>query len=595
MKYRPNPLYAHTAEQIVAAAKESFPQISLETHELHPYLGEAPNLRLGHVALSCFPLAKKCRQAPSQIAETLAQNMALGEHLARAQAAGPYLNFFFHPASVGQMLIGPINSGKYLAQPLLMASPEKNSGPWMIEYSQPNTHKTLHVGHMRNLCLGNALVRMSRYAGHQVLAATFPGDVGTHVAKCLWYLESCRESPPAPEFRGAWLGEIYTRANQRLEEERGTPAEATNRAALTEILRQLQVGQGPHFEKWKETRQWSIQLMEKAYAWADVSFDHWFWESEMDAPSVQWMEELHDQGVLAKDQGAIGLDLSAEGLGFCLLVKSDGTGLYATKDLLLAKTKCEQFHLGRNIYIVDNRQSHHFRQVFKVLEKIGLGDLAACCEHLPYEVVELPQGAMKSRQGTVIPLAKLIATMEESIKRQYLQKYLDDGESGWSEAEVAETARMIANGAIKYGMAQVDNQRKIVFDMEEWAKLDGETGPYLQYVHARIASLCRKLDYRPSQNIDWAVLEGESEMALMLKLARFREVLASGVEHLSTMHLCSYLYELGKLFNTFYANCPIAKAPEARLKNARLHLAHATGAVMRQGLSCLGIPAPERM
>ena len=591
MKYRPNPVYAHIARILCKAADEVFSESSLSPDDLLPYLGEAPNYSLGHVAFSCFPLAKKFRKSPTQIAEALAQKVVSDRVLARAQATGPYLNFFICANGVGKLVIGPINRGEYLAETLL----ETDSGErWMIEYSQPNTHKTLHVGHMRNLCLGNALVRMARYAGHEVLAATYPGDVGTHVAKCLWYLEHSGEEAPSPEHRGAWLGEVYVRANQRLEKERGTDKEEQNRAALTEILRELHAQSGPHFEQWRRTRQWSIQLMQELYAWADVSFDHWFWESEMDAPSVQWMHELHEKDVLAKDQGAIGMDLSADKLGFCLLVKSDGTGLYATKDLQLAKIKFEKFGVDRNIYIVDNRQSHHFRQVFKVLEKIGF-EQAGRCEHLPYEVVELSTGAMGSREGNIVPVMKLITRMEETIKARYLQKYLDDSASGWSKEDVEETARMIAGGAIKYGMIRVDNQRKIVFDMEEWVRLDGESGPYLQYVCARISSLYRTIGETGEASADWGILKTDSEIALLLKIVRFREVLAGGVQHLQTMHLCAYLYELGKLFNAFYANCPIAKAEDDALKNARLSLARATGAVMRQGLAILGIPAPERM
>ena len=594
MKYRPNPLYAHIARTLCKATDEIFSESSLGPDDLLPYLSEAPNLHLGHVAFSCFPLAKRLRKAPTQIAEDLAQKMLSDKVLARAKATGPYLNLFLRAEAVGELVLDPINRGEYLAETLLEPSPGEERERWMIEYSQPNTHKTLHVGHMRNMCLGNALVRMARYAGHEVVAATYPGDVGTHVAKCLWYLEHSGEEAPSPEYRGAWLGEVYVRANQLLEKERGTPKEEQNRAALSAILRELHAQSGPHFEQWRRTRQWSIQLMEELYNWADVSFDHWFWESEVDAPSVQWMCELHQQGVLVKDQGAIGMDLSADKLGFCLLVKSDGTGLYATKDLQLAKIKFEKFGIKRNIYVVDNRQSHHFRQVFKVLEKIGFKQ-AQRCEHLPYEVVELSEGAMGSREGNIVPAMKLITRMEETIKRKYLQKYLDDPASDWSAKDVEETARMIAGGAIKYGMVRVDNQRKIVFDMEEWLRPDGESGPYLQYVHARISSLCRTQKTAFDSPVNWEVLKTESETALLLKIVRFREVLAGSVQHLQTMHLCTYLYELGKLFNAFYANCPIAKAPDKALRDARLSLARATGAVMRQGLEILGIPAPERM
>ncbi|MAF77781.1 MAG: arginine--tRNA ligase, partial [Halobacteriovoraceae bacterium] len=176
------------------------------------------------------------------------------------------------------------------------------------------------------------------------------------------------------------------------------------------------------------------------------------------------------------------------------------------------------------------------------------------------------------------------------------EKYLSDDSAHekWSQEEVDRTARMIAGGAIKYGMVRVDNNRKIVFDMKEWLKLDGETGPYLQYVHARIHSLCNKLGYREEMPVNWELLKEESETALMVKLMDFNQTVATGVQKLQTLGVCNYLFELGKLFNSFYAECPIGKAEE-ELKHTRLALAHATGEVMREGLSLLGIEAPTKM
>ncbi len=588
-----NPIYTQIAEALKKIIDTTYPHHNLSGVELYSLLGEAPNLKMGHVAFGCFPLAKVCRTAPPKIATELAEKMV--PHLQQwdciqeAQAVGPYLNFFLSPQGIGKHIIEPINNGTFLTQTIL-----ESHERWMVEYSQPNTHKVLHVGHMRNLCLGNALVRMAQYAGQEVLAVTYPGDVGTHVAKCLWYLEYHQKEQPPETHKGAWLGEMYTKANKMLEEQRETEHEESNRSALTEILKQLHDQKGPFFEKWKETRDWSIQLMQDVYDWADVKFDRWFWESEMDAPSLQLAQQLHIQNLLIKDQGAIGMDLSEDNLGFCLMVKSDGTGLYATKDVQLAKIKFEEFSVDKNIYIVDDRQAHHFKQVFKVLEKIGFKK-AKNCFHLQYNVVELPDGAMSSRKGNIIPLMDLIQMMENKIKEKYLQKYLNDPNSGWTQEDVVSTARMIANGAIKYGMIRVDNNRKIVFDMDEWLKLDGETGPYLQYVHARILSLCNKLNYNPQAPLNWSGLQKDSEMALLIKIIKFKDVIASGVQNLQTMHLCGYLYDLGKLFNSFYSECPIGKAETKELKNTRMALAHAAGSIMYKGLEILGIPAPSRM
>ncbi|PJB53650.1 MAG: arginine--tRNA ligase, partial [Bdellovibrio sp. CG_4_9_14_3_um_filter_39_7] len=307
-----------------------------------------------------------------------------------------------------------------------------------------------------------------------------------------------------------------------------------------------------------------------------------------------YAQELLAQGKLVKDQGAVGMDLSDDGLGFCLLIKTDGTGLYATKDVLLAKRKFEEFGVDRSVYVVDNRQAHHFRQVFKVLEKLGF-EKASQCSHLQYDVVELPDGAMSSRKGNIVPLMDLIHQMEDSIKNNYLNKYLSSEENKWSQAEVDETAKMIANGAIKFGMIRIDNNRKIVFDMNEWLKLDGETGPYLQYVHARISTMCKKQGFDQKQTVQWSSLKEGPENALMTKLYLFNNIVTSCAEQWKTIHLCSYLYDLGKLYNHFYAECSISKAETEELKTARLALSYATGEVIKKGLEILGIKSPQKM
>ncbi|MCR9206120.1 MAG: arginine--tRNA ligase, partial [Halobacteriovoraceae bacterium] len=462
-------MYKNLAEGLLQAVQKTYPDVEVSFDELYKFLSPAPNFKMGHVAFGCFPLAKICKKGPPQVAgELIAAGLAEFCPVAsQVVAQGPYINFFLDKEALGNRVLGGINRGEYFQRDLIL-----DSGKWMIEYSQPNTHKILHVGHMRNLCLGNALVRMCRYAGVDMSAVTYPGDVGTHVAKCLWYLKKYnKEEVPATE-KGAWLGEMYTKANSLLEEERGTENEEQNRTELTAILKQLHDEKGEYFDLWKETKEWSVNLMKESYEWADVSFDRWFWESEMDAPSLAFAKELLEKGHLVKDDGAIGMDLSDDKLGFCLLIKTDGTGLYATKDVELARKKFEEFGINKNIYIVDDRQAHHFKQVFKVLEKIGF-EQAKDCFHLKYAMVELPDGAMSSRKGNIVPLMELVTEMENAIKEQFLNKYLTAEENVWSQEEVDQTATMIANSAIKYGMIRVDNNRKITFDMAEWLKLDG--------------------------------------------------------------------------------------------------------------------------
>ncbi|MBF0315201.1 MAG: arginine--tRNA ligase [Oligoflexia bacterium] len=560
-----------------------------------------PSLDLGHIAFPCFFLAKSLKKAPLQIASTLAQTIAALPAAARptlikqAKAEGPYLNFYLDLKELGTLVLEQILQEDQTFFKITISG--QALPKTMIEFSQPNTHKELHVGHMRNLALGDSLIRLYRYCGFPVVSTTFPGDVGTHVAKCLWYLKHHQKEaiPTTMEKRGEFLGKIYTLAHKKLEEELGTPLESENREILTQILKELHQGHGEYFNLWKESREWSLLQMRNLYKWSDVHFDQWYFESEVDAPSVALIKKYLEKGLFVQSEGAVGVDLSSDNLGFCLLLKSDGNGLYATKDIELARRKFEEHKIEKSIYVVDVRQSLHFAQVFKVLELMGFAH-AKDCIHLAYDFVELPDGAMSSRKGNIVPIQELIDEMVKLIRNNYLLQY----ENLWSEEEIARTAHHVAIGAIKYGMLRIDPQRKIVFDLPEWLKIDGESGPYIQYSHARISSLIEKVapKYAASANnsaIPWEELKERSEEALMLKLADFNQVVISAQENNRPSFVCAYLYDLCKLYNNFYAECSVAHAASPEIGSARLALSKCVREVLREGLSLLGIPAPKRM
>lgn len=569
--------------------------------EIAEALVEPPSAALGNLAFGCFSLAKILRKSPAEVAKLLAvpltEKLELQSVLKSAQAVGPYLNIVVSPQALNELLIQPITE----PTPDVSMDPKMKRGPYfrgalyretprtMVEFSQPNTHKELHVGHMRNLSLGDALIRMHRFAGFEIISSTFPGDVGTHVAKCLWYLTTHNQEAIPDQNRGEWLGRMYSLANLRLEDEVGTSQEAANREALTGILKQLEEKCGPAFDLWKETRGWSIELMKQIYAWAHVEFDIWYWESDVDSESVRYIKSLYHQKKLIESQGAIGMDLEAEGLGFCLLLKSDGTGLYASKDLELARRKFQDFNIEKSIYVVDLRQNLHFKQVFKVLEKLGF-EQAKKCYHLQYNYVELPDGPMSSRTGNIIPLTRLIEKMEATVKSEFLSRY--QGE--WSTQEIDLVATQVAQGAIKYGMLRIDTNKKIVFDMKEWLKIEGESGPFIQYSVARIQSLCQKFNYNEG-SVQLDLLSHTSEVELLSSLLHYKTVVCRCVETLTPSPMCTYLYQLAKKFNHFYHECSIGQAENEELKRARLKLAKATGEILKHGLQLLGIPSPERM
>jgi arginyl-tRNA synthetase len=563
---------------------ETGSELSPDVKSIYDSLVVPPDSKLGDLAFGCFSLAKALRSSPAKIALALAKVIAVDEVIERSEAAGPYLNIRIQLQCFGEELFEPLRHGK------LQTQFQTDAARTMVEYSQPNTHKELHVGHMRNLCLGNSIVRLLRYTGTDVVSSTFPGDVGTHVAKCLWYMKFHNTEPIPTEGKGEWLGRMYSKGNLKLEDEVGTPKESVNREAITEILKQLEAKSGEYFNLWKETRTWSIELMQWLYDWSEVIFDQWYWESDVDSASAQLVKKWFAEGRLVQSDGAVGMDLSADGLGFALLLKSDGNGLYATKDLELARRKFEEFKIARSIYVVDVRQTLHFQQVFKVLEKMDFPQ-AKDCIHLQYNFVELPDGAMSSRKGNIVPISTLIHQMETKIKDEYLARYRTE----WDSAEINSVATIVAQGAIKYGMLRIDTNKKIVFEMADWLRLDGDSGPFIQYSYARIASLLRKLNYDRSRIPNWTLAGHASERELIQAIMNFRTVAMSAAETYRPSVMCTYLFALAKSFNSFYHDCPIGSAETSNLREMRLALSDCAGITLKEGLALLGIPVPARM
>ncbi|MCA9704397.1 MAG: arginine--tRNA ligase [Myxococcales bacterium] len=486
----------------------------------------------------------------------------------------------------------------------------------MVEYSQPNTHKAFHVGHMRNLCLGDALVRLLRADGYEVVAANYLGDVGAHIAKCLWWyldvLDDAGREPPA-QARGEWLGELYSAASNQLADweeaaKAGDPGAAAQleaaKARTTEILQELEARDPALTEIWRRTRQWSLDDFDEIYRWCGVEFDRVFFESEVDEAGLAIVEEYLARGVFVESQGAVGIfNEEVKHMPFFMLRKRDGTSLYATKDLALARLKFEEHRIDRSIYVVDARQSDHFRHVFLTLAKMGF-EQASRCEHVPYEMVELPSGAMATRKGNVILFSALRERMTRHLVDTYLGKYRGD----WPDEEIDQAAHQVALGAIKFGMVARDVNQKIVFDMEAWMALEGDTGPYLQYSCARLGSIIRKAEAAgkvldPAVTADaermaaaGAALVEPEERGLVLELAQLGPQVHRAAQGLRPSVLCTYLLGLAKAVNRFATSkrCHVLSS-EGPLLDGRLLLVQAAQAGLRWGLGRLGIEVPQRM
>jgi arginyl-tRNA synthetase len=555
-------------------------------------LSVPPQFELGQAALPCFAFAKLLKIAPAQIAQKLKEMVEASEpfYIERIDAIQGYLNFHMRFAAYAESLKTASKHNVLFGMPLL---PEDQCEKVVVEFAQPNTHKAMHVGHLRHIVLGDAVSNLLDCAGHKAVRVSFPGDMGAHVAKILWYILN-RHKGPRPEAgvleRADWLGELYVKADEAVKTDMGTPKEAENRAAIGEILKSLHDEKGEAYELWKETREWSFEYMRSVYRWLRIGFDRWYTESECDKPSIALVKQKWKEGFFKEDDGAVGIDLSQWKLGFAMFLKRDGNGLYITKDLELIRRKFEDPAVTRSVYVVDARQKLHFQQLFKTAELMGYPQ-AARSVHLSYETVNTPEGqAFSSRALNGLKLLDLRKDMEEKVTKDYLERYRNI----WTDEEIAHTAEIVTLGALKYGMLKVDNNTQIHFVRDEWLRLDGDTGPYLQYVHARCYSVLEKMG-KPASAV---FLELEDlnlqEQELILSLGRYSEFALKAAQEMRPSIIAGFLFDLGKAFNRFYENCPIRDASE-KVKQARLELVSLTAQTMKRGLALLGIEAPQKM
>jgi arginyl-tRNA synthetase len=564
--------------------------------ELDQALTVPPRPEMGDLAFPCFPLAKALRKAPPTIAQELAAKAAAllpRGPIARIEAAGPYLNVFSAPERVLAGLLEELADGSFFASARTDA-PAKV----MIEHSQPNTHKVFHVGHLRNVALGDCLVRVFRERGHDVVAANYYGDFGIDVAKCLWWLTT-HPGDRAPETgRGAWLGEAYKAATAALEEAKEQGDEKVPKAVRA-VLDGIG-GADPELRAlYEETRGWCLEEFADVYRWLGVRFDVDFYESELEEAGQRIVDEYLEQGVFEPSQGAIICDLEEEKLGAALVRKSDGTSLYLTWDLVLAREKFDRFHIERSIYVVGSEQSLHFRQLFATLARMGY-ERAKDCRHVAYELVMLPEGKMSSRRGTAIPFHVLRGEVEQSIEAK-MQGEDRPARAEWDETRWNEVVRRIAVASLRYGMLRVSNTTRVIFDVDAWTNPEGDSGAYLLYGLARISGIFRK-GGRPAvselaqaiETADASAFGAEAERRLLNHLLAYPRMLADVERDCDPSRLATYLFEGVKEFSRFYHECPVLKA-EPGLKEARLGLVAAAGQVLTRCLELLGAEPVEEM
>jgi arginyl-tRNA synthetase len=598
----------------------------------------------------------------------------------------------------------------------------------MIEFAQPNTHKEFHVGHLRNTCLGHAMANITEFAGYDTVRATYPGDIGMHVIRCLWCLvefHANEVSQIPPEQRGRWLGDLYTEAVRRLEYrtevvgllnelakmdagfgasidrmakdlyKAGAPGEdvayllgqiANQREIKTDAIyndttiarlwpivgRQLEdeldlirregpqqappvpshsggppvipplvtledteerherwqrLGERldwwPHvptwqqqvretFQRWEQedaefmalwqqTRQWSLDSFNRIWGELGVHFDVWFFESQVEDEGREIVKELLERGIAEVSDGlpVVKIDeklgLEKETYRTLPILRSDGTTLYATKDLALTKRKFEDYGIDRSVWVIDVRQSLYMQQIFKVMELYGF-EQAEKCFHLSYEIVTLPEGAMSSRKGNAVIYDDL-ALAAKARARDIIEEKTRNIEL--TEAQKDQIALEVGIGSLVYAMIFRDNNRVIVFDLEEALSFEGHAAPYIQYAHARACRILERVE-----NLD-AVLTSElvfddlqpQEIDLIQQIGIFPSEVQRASDEYKPLIIASYVYELARRFNDFYADIdkrPVLTAPEPQ-RSMRIGLVAATRQTLANGLRLLGIAAPEVM
>lgn len=541
-------------------------------------------------------------QKAQEIAEQVKAQIGAAPGVSHIEAVKGYLNVYFKTSEyaqrvVDEVLAGGAEFGRGAVKPETV----------MVEYAQPNTHHSFHIGHARNTILGEVLARLVEFAGYKTIRASYPGDLGLSVITVLWMYDKFYkgQEPSGVHERGQWLLKLYVEANQLLEKkENETPDQTslheTYEAERREMYRKWDAGDETVRELWRVTREWSLEELREVLHMLDVKMDVWFYESEVDEPSKAIVEELIARGIADDERpegGAVivkideKLGLTKEKYRTNVILRRDGTTLYLTKDLALAKVKFEQYHVDRSIYVVDARQSLHLQQAFAILKLWGFPQ-SEKCYHLGYGFVSLPEGAMSSRKGRVV-LFKEVA--DEAVKRVLAveaEKSVDI-----PAEERGKIATQIGLGALVYSMLSVDNNKDIVFDINEALSFDGRTGPYIQNAHVRANSILKKAGTAGYElrvtGYEYELTKQEIE--LIEQMSQFPQKVQQAAEEYRPLVMAMYAYDLANAFHSFYHAVPVLQNDDGKVKNARLRLVAAAKQVVANALRLLDIQAPDMM
>lgn len=540
-----------------------------------------PNPELGDVAFACFGLAKIKKNNPAEAAKELHSIIRLKttKLVEKIEFHGPYVNFFLNTGSLAPLVIRSIDK----KPDALGSSSVGKKKQILIEYPSNNTHKEFHIGHFRNICIGNTLVELYKKSGYKPIPVNYLNDFGAHVVRCLWGMEKFHAVEVPPDNKQKWLGDIYAEASGYAK----THADEV-KVELDVLQKKLESKDASIWPVFQETRQWSIDGIQKLFTELGVHHDTVFYESDIKDRGQKVVDELLKKKIATVGEGgAVIVDLQTENLGVALVRKSTGGGLYMTSDLALAEAKFKKYKkIVESITITGSEQNQYFKQLFTVLEKNGF---AKKMTHIGYGLVNTPQGKMASRAGNVL--------LYETLRDEVLQIFRDETSkrhADWGEEKIETTARILALATLKFTISKHEAEKVIVFDLKEATSFEGFTAPYILYAVARINSIHKKAQISGGK-INFGALKTPGEKKLLLLLSQYGEIVTKALVNYNPSVIAKYCFDVAQGFNEFYNTHQVINPDDAIVSAARLKLCASARMIMTDALRILTIETVEEM
>ncbi len=529
---------------------------------------EAPkDPKLGDYAVPCFTLAKKYKKSPAEVAKSLKEKLKPSKSIEKIENHGPYLNFFIKKQILNKSIIETKPKTKKIKKTIV------------IDFSSPNIMKPFNIAHLRSTMIGNSLYKIHKHLGYKVVGVNHLGDWGTQFGKMIYAFEKWGNKTQLKKDPINYMLKLYVKFHNQAEK---TPKLVDKGR---EWFSKLEKGDKKARLYWKQFKELSVKEYEKTYKRLNVKFDSWAGEAFYEQYLESTVKELKRKNLLKESEGALIVNLKKQNLAPCLIKKSDGSTLYATRDIATAIYRAKKYKFHKNLYVVDVRQSLHFQQFFKVLELSGY-KWAKDCEHISFGMMNFKGLVMSTRKGRVVLLEKLL---DESVDK-VLKIIKKKNPNLKNKKKVAE---QVGIGAIVFWDLSHDRVKDITFEWDKVLDFEGETAPYIQYTHARACSILRKAknNYKP----DYNKLIDEKERNLIKHISLFEESVQQAAKQYKPHVLAKYIYELAQKFNEFYNRCPCINIDDKQLSKARLNLVRKTKDTIKQGLELLGIDSPKEM